>query len=91
MDLQLPFPKDCRCFPEKHVRGRRRKRSLSDAEVSQDLTHEQNRSCCTLCLRYNSMIFIDFIDDDELVVVEQPWLNVVATFPDALQRKIYGT
>lgn len=37
------------------------------------------------------MLFMDYIGDHELVIVEQPWLNVVATFPDALQRKVYGT
>ena len=37
------------------------------------------------------MLFMNFVADHEMVVVEQPWLNVVATFPGALQRKVYGT
>jgi len=45
----------------------------------------------TMCLRYNSMLYMDFIGEHEMVVVEQSWLNVVATFPDALQRKVYAT
>jgi U3 small nucleolar RNA-associated protein 4 len=37
------------------------------------------------------MLFMDFVAEHEMVVVEQPWLTVVATFPQALQRRIYGT
>ena len=44
-----------------------------------------------MCLRYNGMLCMDFVGEHEMVVVEQPWLNVVANFPDALQRKVYGT
>ena len=36
------------------------------------------------------MLHLDFVDEREMVVVEQPWLNVVANFPEALQRRIYG-
>ena len=44
-----------------------------------------------MCLRYNCMVFADFVDKGEMVVAEQPWLDVVATFPDALQRRVYAT
>jgi hypothetical protein len=37
------------------------------------------------------MLYMDFAASNEMVVVEQPWLNVVATFPDALQRRVYGS
>jgi U3 small nucleolar RNA-associated protein 4 len=37
------------------------------------------------------MLFVDFVDENEMVVVEQPWMSVVATFPQGLQRKVYGT
>ena len=46
---------------------------------------------CIICLRYNSMLYMDFIEDNEMLVVEQPWLSVVASFPEALERKMYGT
>jgi hypothetical protein len=36
------------------------------------------------------MLYMDFIQGNEMVIVEQPWLSVVATFPDALQRRVYG-
>jgi hypothetical protein len=81
------FPKRCRIFPETHVRGTKRKRSNSYSEhPSSEIS-----PTCTICLSYNSILFMDFINKNEMVVVEQPWLNVVATFPGALHRKVYGT
>ena len=92
IDTSHPFPNACRHFPESHVRGKKRKRALSAASTASEGNEtESQRFTCTLCLRYNSMLFMAFISGDELVVVEQPWLNVVATFPEALQRKVYGT
>jgi hypothetical protein len=37
------------------------------------------------------MLHLEFIDESEMVVVEQPWLDIVASFPDPLQRHVYGT
>jgi hypothetical protein len=95
IDTSRPFPNTCRHFPESHiVRGRKRRRSVSIASLGegQDGTaaSAQDESNCTLCLRYNSMLYMDFIQGNEMVIVEQPWLSVVATFPDALQRRVYG-
>ena len=90
VNLLEAFPKSCRIFPEIHVRGRKRKRSNSYSE-SHNTTLDLLSPRCTICLNYNSMLFMNFVADHEMVVVEQPWLNVVATFPGALQRKVYGT
>lgn len=79
------MPKHCRVFPETHVRGKKRKHPDSNA------TEETEPNNCTICLRYNSMLYMDFIAENELLVVEQPWLSVVASFPEALERKVYGT
>jgi hypothetical protein len=83
------FPKSCRIFPEIHVRGAKRKRSNSYSESCNSISDVS--PSCTICLNYNSMLFMNFVDDHVMVVVEQPWLNVVATFPGALHRKVYGT
>ena len=95
MNTAADFPRRCRIFPETHVRGgtgKKRKRTASVSEKENESVEEEaNPTTCTMCLRYNSMLFMDFVDDHEMVVVEQPWLNVVSTFPDALQRKVYGT
>lgn len=53
--------------------------------------NEEDTTSCTMCLRYNSMLCVDFVDKNEMLIVEQPWLNVVANFPDALHRRVYGS
>jgi U3 small nucleolar RNA-associated protein 4 len=79
------MPKRCKTVPIAHVRGRKRKKYVEETKV------DPNHGNCTLCMRYNSIIHTDFVSDKEMVVVEQPWLNVVAGFPPALERKVYGT
>lgn len=95
MDMTQPFPTMCRHFPERHVRNKEnanRKRSLSVASVnSEGATEADNSSYCILCLRYNSMLYMNWVAPGEFVVVEQPWLQVVANFPEALDRRVYGT
>lgn len=89
--------------PEMHVR-RRRKRPRDDEEVTKsDSTvispskqrghgrvQDPDMNKCTVCLHYNSMLYLDFIGDNEMVVVEQPWLRVISSLPDALHRRVYG-
>jgi hypothetical protein len=48
------------------------------------------RNSTTICLHYNGILYMDFLGPEQMVVVEQPWLPIVSTFPDALQRRIYG-
>ena len=68
---------------EKSIARRKRKYSHGD-------DNKRDSNNFTICLRYNAMLFMDFIGTNEMVVVEQPWLSVVANLPDALERKVYG-
>ncbi|GKY99350.1 hypothetical protein MPSEU_000890100 [Mayamaea pseudoterrestris] len=88
-DLNEPFPRACLTFPETHVRDKKRKRgsAMDAAKPSQP----ESSAYCKLCLRYNSMLHLGYVAKDEMLVVEQPWLSVVATFPGALQRRVYGS
>lgn len=95
-DMGQHFPASCQMFPERHVRGKKRPRALSTVSESGDGDEEGpsipvEKTTCTMCLRYNSMLCLDSVGGNELLVVEQPWLNVVATFPEALQRKVYAS
>lgn len=88
------MPKHCRVFPETHVRGKKGKRQSSKqakGTLKDEATAAANNGNCTICLRYNSMLYMDFIAKNEMLIVEQPWLSVVASFPEALERKVYGT
>jgi hypothetical protein len=88
-DLDVPFPRDCETYPETHVRGKKRKRSSTIDETKDG--QPESSAVCKLCLRYNSMLHLGYIGGEEMLVVEQPWLDVVATFPPALQRRVYGS
>eukprot|EP00003_Mantamonas_plastica_P032192 TRINITY_DN865_c0_g1_i2.p1 TRINITY_DN865_c0_g1~~TRINITY_DN865_c0_g1_i2.p1 ORF type:complete len:774 (+),score=211.78 TRINITY_DN865_c0_g1_i2:47-2323(+) len=39
---------------------------------------------------YKPILFLDFADKNEMVVVERPWIRVLSTLPDPLERKMYG-
>jgi hypothetical protein len=56
-----------------------------------EANEETDGTSCTMCLLYNGMLNVAFIKANEMVVVEQPWLDIVASFPDPLQRHVYGT
>lgn len=43
------------------------------------------------CARYDGILFAEFLEEDELVVVEQPWLSVLENLPDAMDVRRYGT
>ncbi len=45
---------------------------------------------CTICSHYKNMLYTEFLGPKEMIVVEQPWAEIVETFPAALQRRIYG-
>jgi hypothetical protein len=54
-------------------------------------TTRTTNTTATVFLRYNNMLYSDFIAPNELLVIEQPWMYVVPTLPDAIERRIYGT
>lgn len=70
---------------DKHQSTLKRKYSFDDST-----TDKENRNFTT-CLRYSGMIFLEYLDENELVVVEQPWLGIVNSLPDALERQRYGS
>mmetsp|Transcript_23727 Transcript_23727/g.51872 ORF Transcript_23727/g.51872 Transcript_23727/m.51872 type:complete len:496 (+) Transcript_23727:1160-2647(+) len=45
---------------------------------------------CTICSHYKNILYMNFLGPKEMVVIEQPWVDIAETFPAALQRKIYG-
>ena len=67
------------------------KSTLKIIPVPNDIPDEElvARSC-TICSHYKNMLYTDFLGPKEMIVVEQPWLEVAETFPAALQRRIYG-
>jgi hypothetical protein len=89
MDMKKDYPNCCKIFPETHVRSKRKRPTITSGAI-EEKEKDKKKSEAVLCLRYNSMLHLDFVGPREMIVVEQPWLNVVANFPEALQRRIYG-
>jgi hypothetical protein len=89
VDTASAFPTKCKVVPEEHVRLTKRRRRSDEENIESD--KEKSGTSCTMCLLYNGMIHLEFIEESEMVVVEQPWLDIVASFPDPLQRHVYGT
>jgi hypothetical protein len=65
----------------------------SDSDVAENWNKKQvaKPSVATMFLSYNNVLYANFIDNNELVILEQPWRFVVPTLPDSLERKVYGT
>ncbi len=66
----------------------KKQRQTIDEENKVGLLENKN---FTTCLRFSGMIFLDFLDENELVVVEQPWMEIVKTLPDPVERERYGS
>ncbi|KAF4142640.1 putative WD40 repeat-like protein [Phytophthora infestans] len=45
---------------------------------------------CRVVNRYRPLSFVDFVADNELIIVETPWLKVLSRLPGALHRHKYG-
>jgi len=84
VNTALSLPERCKIFPQR-LRGKKRK---LDEKGGKDNSSNPN---CAICMRYSSMLYTDFISEQEMVVVEQPWLDVFAALPGALERKLFGT
>ena len=105
IDIDKAVPKHSSYYPPSALRVRR-KPSTPDIEDDEDAPNVQSiikkrkRGDCdnaknsqnyTICMRYDSMLHLEFLRENELVVVEQPWLAVVNSLPDPLERRVYGT
>ncbi|TMW62319.1 hypothetical protein Poli38472_009812 [Pythium oligandrum] len=62
----------------------------SDRVATDDDLVDLEDGLCRVINRYRPLSFVDFVDAHELLVVETPWLKVLARLPGALQRHKYG-
>ena len=84
-------------FPPDHLRANRLQQVKSDDNSLEFLTpnkkSKNGMGCCTnftVCLRYNEILFQEFIDENEMVIIEEPWMSILEDLPDALARRVYG-
>mmetsp|Transcript_6655 Transcript_6655/g.19714 ORF Transcript_6655/g.19714 Transcript_6655/m.19714 type:complete len:325 (-) Transcript_6655:578-1552(-) len=92
IDLDRPIPSRSAYYPPRHVRARwNKKPKISPPSAyPSSADGDDGGDNFTMCLRYAGVLFLDFMGEDEMVVVERPWMNVVKEFPGALERRVYG-
>eukprot|EP00580_Thalassiosira_gravida_P009203 CAMPEP_0201635102 /NCGR_PEP_ID=MMETSP0493-20130528/7772_1 /ASSEMBLY_ACC=CAM_ASM_000838 /TAXON_ID=420259 /ORGANISM="Thalassiosira gravida, Strain GMp14c1" /LENGTH=188 /DNA_ID=CAMNT_0048107029 /DNA_START=197 /DNA_END=763 /DNA_ORIENTATION=+ len=100
VDLDQPVPERSSMFPPDHLRAKRLQLIKEDDAMmfcpppgkksKSNLTRDTSTNF-TICLRYSEILFQDFIAENEMVVVEQPWMSILEELPDALARRVYGT
>jgi len=100
VDLDQPVPEQSSMFPPDHLRAKRlellkeedammyclplKKKSKSSASGN-------GSTNLAICLRYSEILFQDFIAENEMVIVEEPWMSILSELPDTLARRVYGT
>jgi U3 small nucleolar RNA-associated protein 4 len=97
VDMDQPVPDKSITFPIDSLRAKRSIVHHDDAEVfppqSKRQKHPPNvtNKNFTICLRYSNLLFQDFVNENEMVVVEEPWMSILEELPDALSRRVFGT
>ena len=99
VDLDQPVPERASMFPPNHLRARGLQRIKDDdgmlhinylSRKKPKSTTDQRTNMC-VCLLYNEILFQDFISENEMVIVEEPWKSILEELPDALAQNVYGT
>lgn len=98
MDLDQPVPDKSKTFPPNSLRARRSVLyDNDDVEVYPSPSKKQKRPAndainnFTMCLQYSNLLFQEFLNEEEMVVVEEPWMSILEELPDALARRVFGT
>ena len=68
---------------------RKRKRTLSTGSNG-DMSISSKDANFVICLRYNAMLFLDFLGSNEMIVVEKPWAPIFESLPDPLVSKTFA-
>ncbi|KAF1329471.1 hypothetical protein FI667_g5759, partial [Globisporangium splendens] len=64
--------------------------SDGNSKNTEDELVELENGFCRVVNRYRPLSFVDFLDENELLIVETPWLKVLSRLPGALHRHKYG-
>jgi len=91
IDLSSPVPLRSKPYPLDHFKARTWQPKIDYTHSKPEIKRRDDlNKNFTICLRYAGIIFQDFLGDNEMVIVEQPWLSIVNALPDALERPRYG-
>lgn len=72
--------------------SRKRRRPQQDqVDVQASMEESLTNSSSKLVTHYRPILYVDFLDDGELVVVERPLVDVLRTLPPAYFKHRYGS
>ena len=97
VDLEQPVPERSSMFPPDHLRAKRFQLIKEDDALMpcppsiKKTNGDTSSNNFTICLRYNEILFQDYVAENEMVIVEEPWMSILEDLPDALARRVYGT
>ncbi|KAG9474965.1 hypothetical protein GDO78_003435, partial [Eleutherodactylus coqui] len=80
LDKSLPLPND--------------KTSLTNQRSLKSLSEKMRRSCAhafKITREYKPLLFMDLLDDGELVMVERPLVDILSQLPPPIKLKKFGT
>jgi len=104
VDLDQPVPERSSMFPPDHLRAKGLQQLLEEdhgmacppppkkkTKSNSSKSGDTGNTNFTICLRYCEILFQDFVGENEMVIVEEPWMSILEELPDALERRVYGT
>jgi U3 small nucleolar RNA-associated protein 4 len=97
VDMDQPVPDKSYMFPPDHLRAKRQEQIRDDdmpgppPQKKMKVQDPVTNTNFTICLKYNEILYQDFIAENEMVIVEEPWMSILEGLPDALARRVYGT
>ena len=95
--MDQPVPDKSYMFPPDHLRAKRQEQIRDDdmpgppPQKKMKVQDPVTNTNFTICLKYNEILYQDFIAENEMVIVEEPWMSILEGLPDALARRVYGT
>jgi len=107
VDLKFPVPEQTRFFPkfnrklslappaqsghtgseDSEPKKKKAKKNLNSISS----TTKSDGDNFVICLKYKPILFLGFQGKNNMMVFENPWLNIVQKLPGTLYRKRYGT
>ncbi len=97
VDLDQPVPEQSNMFPHDHLQAKHLRLIKEDDTLMpyppsrKETSSGPSSNNFTICLQYSKILFQDFVAQNEMIIVEEPWMSILEDLPDALARRVYGT
>ncbi len=66
------------------------KRKINQVEHLKAKKKQHHQRSFRIMEQFGPILFMDYLSDTEIVIVERPWLHIVEHLPDVLYRHQYG-